>query len=35
MQLITHGDEERVRREVETATAMLSAYLGRRSRRAA
>jgi AcrR family transcriptional regulator len=35
MQFVSHGDEAMVRREIETATAMLSAYLGRRSRRAA
>jgi AcrR family transcriptional regulator len=35
MQLITHGDETKVLREAETACEMLTAYLGRRSRRAA
>jgi AcrR family transcriptional regulator len=35
MQLITHGDEKKVLREAETASAMLSAYLGRRQRRTA
>jgi TetR/AcrR family transcriptional regulator, regulator of biofilm formation and stress response len=35
MQLITHGDDVKVLRDAETATAMLSAYLYRRSRRAA
>lgn len=33
LQLITHGDEKKVRREAETAEAMLTAYLARRSRR--
>jgi len=35
MQLITHGDEKMTLREVETASAMLSAYLNRRTRRVA
>jgi TetR/AcrR family transcriptional regulator, regulator of biofilm formation and stress response len=35
MQLITHGDEKKVMREVETSTAMLAAYLGRKATRAA
>lgn len=35
MQLITHGDEGKILRETETATAMLTAFLDRRSRRAA
>lgn len=33
MQLITHGDEQKVRREMATAQAMLAAYLGKRNRR--
>ncbi|WP_081683081.1 TetR/AcrR family transcriptional regulator [Marmoricola sp. URHB0036] len=35
MQLITHGDEKMILRELATASAMLDAYLGRRSRRIA
>ncbi|WGY02860.1 TetR family transcriptional regulator [Nocardioides sp. QY071] len=34
-QLIAHGDEKLLRREIDTATAMLAAYLGRRRRRSA
>jgi AcrR family transcriptional regulator len=35
MQFITHGDEQKVMREVETSTAMLAAYLESRLTRAA
>ena len=33
LQLFTHGDEKRILHEVETAEALVSAYLARRSRR--
>ena len=35
MQLITHGNEKTILRELDTATEMLSVYLGPRSRRSA
>ena len=35
MQLITHGDVQKIMREVETSTAMLAAYLGAKVSRAA
>lgn len=34
-QLIAHGDEKMIRREIDTATAMLRAFFRRRSRRSA
>jgi len=34
-QLIAHGDEKLIRREIETASVMLEAFLGRRARRSA
>jgi hypothetical protein len=34
-QLIAHGDEKMIRREIDTAAAMLRAFFGRRSRRSA
>lgn len=34
-QLIAHSDEKLIRREIDTANAMLEAYLGRRRRRSA